>query len=231
MSEINDAISPEDKPKAECPKQTGTEEQKWFERYKSIPPFFTALFAFISIFITLYFSSKLAGNAEKSANAAEQSAINAKKSIDLAEKAMRMSNRPYIVVSSAKVVSFVDWNNVNILVITKNFGRTPAMKIQISARINCFANEFTENPPFEVRVDTVKSLGFIGSEMPIHINLKNHIKFSNDEILKLNERKLFLFAYGVIKYTDIFDDTLVTKFNFKYNGKSLDVHPKYNDVK
>lgn len=202
--------------------------------FKEHPQRFSAFFAGCALAVStiaLFFSYVQMGNSKLSAEAAKHAVKNAAESIALAEKSMRISNRPYMIVNGVPPVSFENWNKITVTIKIKNFGKTPAMRTRILAQINCFPSNFVENFPLQESIDTVKTSVDIGTEMPIHIELKNHKEFTQDEILQLNSKRIFLFAYGIIEYTDIFNDSLRTRFNFKWNGEKFEVHPKYNDIK
>lgn len=209
-------------------------QESFWENFKEFPQRFSAFFAgsaFVVSCLACLFSFCQVRNSGKAAEAAKQSSLSAKESVEISKKAMRVSNRPYMIINGVQLIRFENWNKIELVVKTKNFGRTPAIKTEVMARIDCFPTDFTETPPYEAGVDTVKTSIPLGAEMPFHLNLENHRRFTQDEIFKLDNGKLFLFAYGIIKYTDIFGDSLSTRFNFKYNGKSFEVHPKYNDIK
>lgn len=220
MPEEFDMIGPENKPE---PKRSNENidkdqsEQRWYDYYKSLPPYFSAIFAGINILVSLYFSNKLIDNSSRSAAAAEQSAANAEKSIAFAEMSARISNRAYVHAITAGIDTTTD-KSPKIKVYIANNGQTPAYKVKTMGSFAIDTIECRNELVFE-NIKGVESVGIIPQKShfwSIH-SLEGNWKLS--ELKRALRGERFLHVYGWIAYETIFAERCSTTYSLCYDGK------------
>jgi hypothetical protein len=137
----------------------------------------------------------------------------------------KISNRPYVVVEDIRYSGMPSLergnsvDNFEVEVLVKNVGQTPAYNTVIKSTMNIYGSNFTIAPEFNKESETGKVL-VNGSEYYFRVN--NIRPFSIEKINEVNDKKSFIYVYGIISYSDIFHDYHVTKFCFRMDFLGFD---------
>ena len=119
---------------------------------------------------------------------------------NISEKSVRVSNRPYLVVDK------INYSNEFLIA---NYGKTPSFKTKIFYDTKIDSSENFVPP--EVYKDSIVTYSTIGPTSGIWIEMPTkpivHPNFNN-----------FVYCYGKIVYSDIFDDWHGYKFCFSSDG-------------
>jgi hypothetical protein len=171
-----------------------------------------------------------AANTEASLAISDKAAAAAERSAKVAEDALFVAQRPYIFVTIAQFREQLNPNTFNytgpevwpwIDFQLENHGRTAASIIEICADSACVAKlpagpvyrEQTKYyTPHLVGADKIAAVGYV-FKTPIDGKVMNDIAITPG--LAKNARRLF--AFGYVKYRDIFDYTNTVGFCWRYN--------------
>lgn len=159
---------------------------------------------------------------------------------EVAEKSMKISNRPYIIVEGIQAYVMNTWDDqhphsfedVRTDVIIKNVGQTPSYKTRFKSAVNIYGNEFPDDPEYDNLIMNIPGI-IMAKGTDWKFETKNFREFSAEEIIQVINRNLFIYVYGEITYYDIFDDEHLIKFCFRINKIDINDYgfcEKYNDA-
>ena len=142
----------------------------------------------------------------------------------------KISNRPFVIIEPPKMYSFPDFvenkevNFSQVFFNVKNIGNTPAYNVHLKTCLEVYDSNFSSNPFFqnndsEFNTTLVKDVNY-------QLEVYPYREFSTTEVNDLISEKKYIYVYGMITYSDVFDDTHITKFCYRlveigFNGFKL----------
>lgn len=104
----------------------------WYQFYLGVGGLLVGLATFIAAVAAAIFARKAAIETEKGAQAAIDAVGETKKANQIARDSMKNQLRPYLDIESVKPAKLTE-SDETVLVTLKNFGQTPAMKVQVAS--------------------------------------------------------------------------------------------------
>ena len=139
------------------------------------------------------------------------------KNFQTASNSLKISNRAYVLVESAKLIEqkiVHDTVYAQIIVSFKNFGSKPSLKTKILVQVEVFQDSIPKRLVF-------KKTGGMESETVVAPNAvfnSVHNKFiPKATVDEIKSRKKIVCVFGIVVYKDIFGDDCKTKFCFVYD--------------
>ena len=159
--------------------------------------------------------------------------------VSIAEKSMKISNRPYVIATKPKINQLYFSDDNTDLAFTQSFsnlGQTPAYETVIYSKVVLADKNF--NPGDHSLQNVVRVIDHDSTQIVLGNNQNTSILheyegeiFTFEEMKKTEERaELFIYIYGTITYTDIFEDSHKTEFCYKLNFKkrTFETHNNFN---
>jgi len=147
-------------------------------------------------------------------------------------KSNKISNRPFVAIIEAHsyrwpaLTKNKGLDNLGTNVKIMNVGRTPAFRTKIITAINIYGKEFINSPEYR---DSSRAEQVLINDKIYDINVDSFRKFTKEEINDVIDKKKFIYAYGEITYTDIFEDEHLTRFCFIWDLGWTQL-PKYSEL-
>lgn len=161
--------------------------------------------------------------------------FNSHEQTKLAEKSLKFSNRPYIIIKINEDYSGGrELDNFEITI--KNIGQTPSYKTRIFAEMEITkVDSITLTDDNYRRAKEIKLIGVLEKDISnntVFIITDSLERINRTDIGRINSKEIFVFIYGYITYEDIFKDTHRTEFCFWYNSSPrwFEFYKKYNEA-
>jgi hypothetical protein len=174
--------------------------------------------------------------AKRSASAAGESAKEAGRTADLMEANIRISQRAWVGVESIDTEPKLNPGVKPVYrIILRNTGSSPALKAKLYMHIILTDQRLTEADMRRLDVEAQEMSLSIAPGMQCRTagTLPPDRTISNGELTRLREGSIFLYGFGGIKYEDIFGESHVSEWAFRYDSKQLGeitIFPFHNDM-
>lgn len=179
---------------------------KWAE----VSAYIGGVAAFLLLW-TLAYTARATAAADKAALAAQQAC-------KITSDANNNGLRAYVLVDSARIFN-LDTEVPQIVLTIRNFGQTPASDFRCQMN-GCFSNYPAEFDFVDLSCDTEGSRALIGPGGQTKISWRPSRKMESIDLQALINHKAAFWAWGWIRYKDVFGKDQETSFRFMYGGDS-----------
>ncbi|MFN0158645.1 MAG: hypothetical protein ACKVRP_11315 [Bacteroidota bacterium] len=178
-------------------------------------------------------TSTMAEAARKSIVLAESSQAIAKLSLTTTRKNFQVENRPWVGIERMYIVEDKVMLPMTIKIIIKNYGKTPANSARI--HVGSYLNDSDRMKYLTYKQSTSwMSDNIIPPSETINAHLIQDLPgWTERKVNMVKNKTLWLFVYGYIHYTDIFDGRDTTEFCSVYSIETngFTVYEKFNRMK
>ncbi|MGA3287511.1 MAG: hypothetical protein ABSD46_08790 [Bacteroidota bacterium] len=155
---------------------------------------------------------------KKSIALAESSFVATKKSLQLAQRNFQIENRPYVGIKNITIDSLEVGKKYVIKIFYQNFGKIPAQNLIITG----IGEPHTIREYNIFKYDTtIGSIAVVPPSEILFATLVSDGKLTNEEIDNFRRGNWYLYVYGMITYSDVFNgkDTTTFCFMLDYSSK------------
>jgi hypothetical protein len=147
---------------------------------------------------------------------ASYSAWQATKSAGYAKDNVRVGLRAYLGVQTMNFGKITEGERTKVEVIIENTGRTPAMNVTLTSRLDYRDSDISDDPDYRTQPEPESKLSILSGFSHPAIVFGERGLFKN-EVEDLVNQKTRFYSYGVIQYDDVFGERHTTKYCGWYN--------------
>ena len=160
----------------------------------------------------------LKASTERSQASLEASAAQSKAALDASIKASRLDQRAWVGLKSGRLVTFEANKPITAVVVLTNTGKTIALAARKKLAIHGSATGVDINRLASRELSRVTAApSILYPNLDISMYVSTHRPATEEEIRRINAGTGFIYVFGEMRYTDIFDRPHVTLFCGVYN--------------
>jgi len=152
--------------------------------------------------------------------------------LELSQQNFITENRPFIGIHSITLNKLKVGEKIAVNIIIQNYGKTPAKQVKIFSWIDPHTTPSYIDFKFD---DSVIDTGYAAMPPTGTINsvIQTQNAINENNFKAIVDKKWFIYVYGRVTYSDMFDmkDTTLFYYIYDYDASGFKIISNYNEIK